>query len=334
MMAYLLEPGQVSDCGKIKIFQGFRGKDLDCLSQLYYINVKEEQRWSDYQAVCKVNIPNELIDLEFIKSTGMIDHVLKMTHFERHLNEIRIFNSFDMSHPNIVNCLGMVTFGDIPGILMPYIKPYYYNNYGLIGLAKEFHNMQKLEEAVLSLTYQGLQHKDIRPANILDYHLIDFGIACPLEEDNGLFWNRAYAPPEYKDEMIHKYSDLYSFGLYAMEKLVQRLAWDIGHHSNTLSKETADMNQYIKNHGGFTYYFEPNNRLKKHIRENPRYFFEYCKNIFKEIHHYADYDKVQLGNSEGYADLEDRYVNSLELIKRLVNYLNPNPDYRLGRALF
>ncbi|MBW3014875.1 hypothetical protein KY330_00475 [Candidatus Woesearchaeota archaeon] len=312
-MAYLLEPGQVSDCARYKVIHGIRGENLDCLSQLFVL----QKFGSDTANIGKLNIPNNRIDREGLISTGLQVMLNLQSHNKRHNNEVSILKQ--ISHPNIISLLGDITFKDLPVAVLNLCNRDMYG--GILFLYPE--TFRGIEGAVYYLRHNGISHKDIKPDNVIGGKLIDFGIACRVDSDNGIFFNRSFCAPEYFNCKPHKNSDLYSVGLlisYSVGMSLQTTYLRGISYGYFDSKELKpDFCRKVLNFSEEPYEFS------KNVRQDSE---EFIRILQKNINYFKDNDFHVEDNSMSY----DSYISAVDcsgLIQICRYYLNPDPDKRI-----
>jgi len=155
----------------------------------------------------------------------------------RFVREARLYRNLD--HPHIVTILDADPTADPPYITFEYLDQVCSLMDVLAGKEQRpFHPHRLLEEIASALAYlheQGIIHRDLKPANILITRegcpkLIDLGLARSVTDDDTrltregqVLGTLAYmALEQIRGEEATEASDVYSFGLIALEVLAGR----------------------------------------------------------------------------------------------------------------
>ena len=232
MMKDTLEPGEIVD--KYKVVSHFMDGTFGPLYLVENLNVP-------VRSILKVSLPFDELE-DQIKGTNALA-CAKVDHKERAINEANITARFN--HPHIIKVVDLVDVHDkykavvyehvaepqnleqvisqanelrmYRPLIMEGKKNFRFNNHF-------FQFAQQLNHAVDYIRGQGYLHKDLKPANVIVdsgmmIKIIDFGIANPIDDCNGIYANRLYSPPEFTGEEQHKNSDLWSNALIDFELL-------------------------------------------------------------------------------------------------------------------
>lgn len=142
-----------------------------------------------------------------------------------------------LQHPQIARLLdGGVSESGQPWFVMEYVAGVSLNEWAAgarITLTQRLDLFVRLTEAVAYAHGQLVVHRDLKPGNVLvdasgQPHLLDFGVAKVLEEDEGgaqtqtgaRFMSRAYAAPEQvRGEHVGTAVDVYALGVLLFELL-------------------------------------------------------------------------------------------------------------------
>ncbi|MBW3014876.1 protein kinase [Candidatus Woesearchaeota archaeon] len=350
-MVFLLNPGQKSDCGKYMAALGLIGENCDSLSQLYV--TKDDK----HILILKVNIPNDLIDKEHVRSTGMSQILSMQTHEERFDNEVSILKS--LRHPNIQEIYDICEFNGKRGMLMKIGKVLDRHSKGCVS------ELSGLESAVYYLRSKRILHKDISPRNILAGKLIDFGLASHIDADNGFFFNRAYCPPEFYEKRAHINSDLYSAALVYFEAMFRQIVFcldedpdedfkegykkdSIDYNLNRLRQDMKIKLYTIIKEFVSEYIPQFNDiNVVKSIREYPKNFTKFfqdaggpvgCLSVFEqhfsgawELSGSAEYKTLHDAMNLKASNLQGVFNLSLDekFLERFCYYLNRDPEKRI-----
>ncbi|MBW3014888.1 protein kinase [Candidatus Woesearchaeota archaeon] len=333
----LLSRDQVSDDGKYTVFLPLSGCIRDCLSQVYWLA-------SPQSLAAKLNIPNDLIDKEHIQSTGMSHMLNHLTHIERFENEVAILKQ--LHHPNIISLHDTTYFDGLPAIVFALETDYHKN----FWINYPIQHLDKIEPAIYYLRHKGIAHKDIRPMNMTKSKLIDFGIACRFEDDNGLYFNRMFRPPEFDDCRLHKNSDIYSYGLVIINALLEQLIIRDWYKSSPkctyirvkakgfleqlqdfvdkgLFPETKDIDwRPITYYEDFIDWSKDKNypgKIKDHYNEYVDLFSHFYKKLEEVV------SEGEIMGYYGAFEWSPEGVWSRKLLERCRYYLNPDPDKRI-----
>lgn len=203
--------------------------------------------------VLKLNLPSDTLPVE--QYTGHQKVYSAKSHLERTVNEVTLLARFN--HPHVIKvidqidnvggkCSGFVTeqvrnvktLADVIGdrrhklrmsrrlreIQQQGKRKMWGRRYGQYKFDDDavVDYIRQLQRGVEHIRAEGYLHKDLKPENVLVdsdavLKIIDFGMACPVDEGNGLFANRLYAPPEFRVGRQHKNSDLWSLSVIALE---------------------------------------------------------------------------------------------------------------------
>ncbi|MBI4439518.1 protein kinase [Candidatus Woesearchaeota archaeon] len=179
--------------------------------------------------ILKVNLPLE----EMLEgSDGTINpgaaQTAKINHIGRTLKEVETTAKFN--HPNIIKVIEWVDFDKYKGIVYERIEDVktleeasgklsmgeYIDTPILLDYAHQLIN------AVRYINGKGYLHKDLKPKNVIvdsgiTLKIIDFGCSNPIGEDNGIYGNIFYRPPEFFQGRQHPNSDLWPLAMIIAE---------------------------------------------------------------------------------------------------------------------
>jgi len=156
-------------------------------------------------------------------------------------------------HPNIVQAYGAFYEGHTLHLVLEYAR-HCLRSDRVIRQCDSIIVMAGVARALVHIHGLGIIHRDLKSRNVLVSHdnralLIDFGLACDIENDSEDWLSRTvgtkkYRPPEMRDACsAHPSMDVYCYGLM-IEKLVRqrrdRVSSDASPHSDAGRHERCD----------------------------------------------------------------------------------------------